>query len=152
MSVPGMLGALSFSSPGTASGAFADVEQKTDEEAYNSQCQQESSLRWSPTKIPKHEPKEIVENNVSSMNSRANLIQSDNLPPHPSHTQNNFLELVMDIPRISNPIRSYEHRRTNIAVRVPMVTPLIDLRPGIQLDGWLEFFLTSDCNAKGAAS
>jgi hypothetical protein len=59
-----MLGALLFSAPGTASGAFADGEEKTDEEAYNSQCQQESSLRCSPTKIPKHEPKEIMENNV----------------------------------------------------------------------------------------
>jgi hypothetical protein len=73
MSVPGMLGALSFSSPGTASGAFADVEQKTDEEAYNSQCQQESSLRWSPTKIPKHEPKEIVENNICKHEQQGEL-------------------------------------------------------------------------------
>jgi hypothetical protein len=80
------------------------------------------------------------------------LIQSDNLPPHPSHAQNNCLKLVIDIARISNPIHSYEHSRTNIAVRVAMVTPLIDLRLGIQLDGWLEFFLRSDCNAKGAAS
>jgi hypothetical protein len=68
-----MLGAPSFSSVGTASGAFADVEQKTDEEAYNSQCHQESSLRCSPTKIPKHEPKEIMENNVRKHEQQGEL-------------------------------------------------------------------------------
>jgi hypothetical protein len=73
MSAPRMLGELSFSTLGTASGAFADVEQKTDDEAYNSQSQQESSLRCSPTKIPKHKPKEIMENNVCKHEQQGEL-------------------------------------------------------------------------------